>query len=261
MSAIIIENGLVHYEALGRGKPLIFIHGWVGSWRYWVPTMDDLSDRYRTYALDLWGFGDSDRRRDGYTLPAYVKLVQRFMDELGLWQTPLVGHALGGIVALGFATLAPDRVSQVVAVSMPARGAAIGRSLTGFSGNSQDVATRILGRRQVAGYPEVSMEADKSDAQAIASSVKAALRVDMVDALQAVRVPTLLVYGQNDPLISPPAENEFEGNVRAIFLDGSRHFPMLDEANKFNRVVRSFLETDGDFDALEVKEEWRRRWR
>ena len=261
MSAIIIENGLVHYEALGRGKPLIFIHGWVGSWRYWVPTMDDLSDRYRTYALDLWGFGDSDRRQDGYTLAGYVKLVQRFMDELGLWQAPLVGHALGGIVALGFATLAPERVDQVVAVSLPTRGSAIGRSLAGFSGNNQDVAARILGRRQVSAYPEVNMEADKSDISAITSSVQAAVKVDMIEALEAVRVPTLLVYGENDPLISPPEADEFEDNVRAVFLDGCRHFPMLDESNKFNRVVRSFLETDGDFDALEVKEEWRRRWR
>ena len=61
MSAIVIKEGLVHYEVIGRGQPLIFIHGWLGSWRYWVPAMEQMSARHRTYALDLWGFGDSDK--------------------------------------------------------------------------------------------------------------------------------------------------------------------------------------------------------
>ncbi|SRR5258706_11925765 len=69
MSAITIENDLVHYEVLGRGRPVIFVHGWLGSWRYWVPTMQQLSMKYRTYALDLWGFGDSGKGNNRYSLP------------------------------------------------------------------------------------------------------------------------------------------------------------------------------------------------
>jgi pimeloyl-ACP methyl ester carboxylesterase len=59
MSAIFIDGQLAHYEVIGRGKPVLFLHGWVGSWRYWVPTMQTISSTNRTYALDLWGFGDS----------------------------------------------------------------------------------------------------------------------------------------------------------------------------------------------------------
>jgi len=264
MSAIIIENGLVHYEALGRGRPLIFIHGWLGSWRYWMPTMDDLSDRYRTYALDLWGFGDSDRRRDGYSLDGYVTLVQRFMDELGLLQAPLVGHGLGGAVALRFASLTPERVERVMAVSLPLERAAIGRPLAGFSGGNRDVAEQILGRRQAAAYPEVRLEAGKADALAVRSSVEAVMQADLREDLEAVSVPVLLVYGKNDPLIHPPEEGwayGFEDHVRVISFDGSRHFPMLDEANKFSRLLRQFLEIGDDLQALELKEEWRRRMR
>ena len=53
MSAIVIKEGLVHYEVIGRGRPLVFIHGWLGSWRYWVSAMEELSTRYRAYPLDL----------------------------------------------------------------------------------------------------------------------------------------------------------------------------------------------------------------
>lgn len=264
MSAIIIENGLIHYEALGRGRPLIFIHGWLGSWRYWVPAMDDLSDRYRTYALDLWGFGDSDRRSDGYSMDSYVALIQRFMDELGLWQAPLIGHGLGGVVALRFASSMPERVQQLMMVSLPLSSASVGRSLTGISNGDRDIAARILGRRQASAYPEVNMEADKTDATAIANSVRAVLSLDLQEDLDLVQTPTLLVYGRNDPVVEPPPEDwedGFEENVRFIFLDECRHFPMLEETNKFNRLLRGFLDTGGDLSAVELKEEWRRRWR
>ena len=83
MSAITIENDLVHYEVLGRGRPVIFIHGWLGSWRYWVPTMQQLSVKYRTYALDLWGFGDSGKDAKPFPEPATLGLVGGAMIAIG----------------------------------------------------------------------------------------------------------------------------------------------------------------------------------
>ncbi len=226
--------------------------------------MDDLSDRFRAYALDLWGFGDSDRRGDGYSLDVYVALLRRFMDEMGIMRAPLVGHALGGVVALHLAMLMPERVEQVMAVSTPLVGSAMTRQLTGFSGNGNDVATRILGRRQVSMYPEVQMEATKADTSAIVSSVRAVVQTNLRDELHHIDVPLLFVHGRNDPLVQPPDESwlyDLEDNARAIYLEESRHFPMLDETNKFNRLLRQFLEVKDDLDSLELKEEWRRRTR
>lgn len=267
MSVVIIEGGLVHYEVLGRGRPLILIHGWLGSWRYWVPTMDDLSDRYRTYALDLWGFGDSDRRRGGYPLADYVALVRRFMDEMGIVRAPLVGHALGGVVALRMAVESPERVEQVMGVSVPLDGTSIGRPLVTLSGNGNDILARVLGRRMASEYPEIRLEASKTDTLAVSDTVRAIMQMDLRRDLALITVPVLLVYGKRDTLIQKPGEEGrpvWQGeddNVRVICLEGSRHFPMLDEMNKFNRLLRQFLDTNGDLSALEVKEEWRRRVR
>ena len=66
MSAIILEQEVVHYEVLGRGRPLIFLHGWVGSWRYWIPVMQAASLTFRAYALDQWGFGDTAKDPNRY---------------------------------------------------------------------------------------------------------------------------------------------------------------------------------------------------
>jgi len=75
MSAILINQQIVHYENLGRGRPVIFLHGWVGSWRYWIPVMQAVSVGYRAYALDLWGFGDTAKVQSQYSIDRQVALL------------------------------------------------------------------------------------------------------------------------------------------------------------------------------------------
>ena len=123
MSAIIVDDQIVHYEVLGRGPALVFVHGWLGSWRYWVPTMQTLSSRYRTYALDLWGFGDSGKRPERYDLEAQADLLYHFVEQLGIARAGFVGHSLGGAVALRFAAQHPEFVARLMAVSAPVVGA------------------------------------------------------------------------------------------------------------------------------------------
>src|SRR5260221_3648155 len=119
MSAITLENDLVHYEVLGRGRPVIFVHGWLGSWRYWVPAMQQLSAKYRTYALDLWGFGDSGRNAKNYDFKAQVELLHEFMEKLGITKAALVGHSLGAAICLRYASLYPDRAPRLALISAP----------------------------------------------------------------------------------------------------------------------------------------------
>lgn len=265
MSAIVIDGRLVHYEAIGRGRPVVFIHGWIGSWRYWMVAMDDLSERYRAYALDLWGFGDTDRRQDGYSLEAYVELVERFLDELGLRRAALVGHGLGGAIALRLAANLPERVDRVAVVSTPLVGSAVAPPLATFTNHHDgDWVARILGRRQASAYPEVVMEAAKTDLRAVVGGIQSVLREDFRDIVESLTIPTLLVYGKNDPLIYPPDERwlrQLEDNVYCFYLEEAAHFPMLDEANRFTRLLRQFLALGTELETLELRDEWRRRVR
>jgi len=263
MSAIVIREGLVHYEVIGRGRPLVFIHGWLGSWRYWVPAMEELSANHRAYSLDLWGFGDSDRLHGRYSIDTYVQLLADFLDNLGVgaWRPTLVGHALGGIVALRFATQAPDRVDRVMGVSVPLAGSAIHRSLASFSGNEEALA-RLVARR--AKFPEVELEVRKTDVSAITGTTHSAMVTDLAQVIPPPSVPVLLVYGGEDPLIAPPQEESLQGgdkNVRTISLNGTKHFPMLEDRGRFNRLLMDFLDVGDDVTSLEMKEEWQRRQR
>lgn len=119
MSAITVDNVLVHYEVLGRGRPVILLHGWLGSWRYWVPVMQQLNARFRVYALDLWGFGESGRDARRYGLDAQVALVGEFMDKLGIAKAAIVGHDLGAAIGARYAARHADRVPRLMAVCPP----------------------------------------------------------------------------------------------------------------------------------------------
>ena len=79
MSILLLDRSMVHYEVLGRGRPVLFLHTWVGSWRYWIPAMQAASISFRTYAVDLWGFGDSAKTPENYTLERQINLLNLFM--------------------------------------------------------------------------------------------------------------------------------------------------------------------------------------
>jgi pimeloyl-ACP methyl ester carboxylesterase len=265
MSALIIDGDVVHYEAFGRGKPVLFIHGWLGSWRYWVPTMQAISDKYRAYALDLWGFGDSDKSQLQYSVSDYVALIHNFVNTLGIRRFPVVGHALGAAVALEYAAHYPDQVEKMVVVSLPLTPDSISRKLLGFASDS--VIARMLWWRQIS-HKEVQQELEKTGPGAIVQSLQSVTQLDIEHRLHSLgefkQLPVLAVYGEKDDLIDSDPVRRLNGhwpNIRRIGLVDSKHFPMLDETAKFNRLLKDFLAIETDLEALELKAEWRRRTR
>lgn len=119
MSAITIGGDLVHYEKLGRGRPVILVHGWVGSWRYWIPLMQQLHTKYSVYTLDLIGFGDSAKNKAHYTIDQQVLVIEDFMEQLGIPKAALVGHGLGTMVLVRFALRNPTRVARLLLSNIP----------------------------------------------------------------------------------------------------------------------------------------------
>jgi len=255
MSAIVIDGGLIHYESIGRGKPLIFLHGWLGSWRYWMGSMEELSPYFRTYALDLWGFGDSDKSYERFSLLDYINLLESFMDEMGIRRASLVGHSLGAVIAVRFAARYPEKVEKIVAVSIPLLGSALNSHF--FKRNN--VLSLIP-----SGYQEVLREAKKASAKALEMSAKSVQGLDLRLDLLRLKSPTVIIYGDRDAVVNPSHLNalkDFKASIKALCLRGAQHFPMLEEAGKFNRLLKEFLALGVELDKLEFKEEWRRKIR
>jgi pimeloyl-ACP methyl ester carboxylesterase len=225
--------------------------------------MEDFSAEYRTYALDLWGFGDSDHGEEQYEVDNYVELMLAFMDALGIDQAPIVGHTLGAAIATRLAARHPERVSKVLAACLPLTADAINRKLLA-AGANETLAPLFWHRQRP--YPEVEMGLDKLANNVIALTIQAVARLDLRDTLYDVDAPLLTVYGGKDNVISPEQAEEMERDLyaaRSIVLAKSRHFPMLDELAKFGRLLRDFLgvEDPNELEELRIKKEWRRRTR
>ncbi|MEM6280615.1 MAG: alpha/beta hydrolase [Chloroflexota bacterium] len=120
MSAITVGGELIHYEVLGRGRPVVLVHGWLGAWRYWIPTMQQLHMKYRVYALDLFGFGDSGKNERDFSVQEQAAMLDEFMDQLAIPRAAFIGHGLGAMVVAEFAFKhQKQRVPRAMLVSLP----------------------------------------------------------------------------------------------------------------------------------------------
>lgn len=262
MSAVLIENQILHYEVLGRGRPLIFVHGWVGSWRYWIPVMQAASVGYRAYALDLWGFGDTAKAADRYSLDFQVKLIEQFLDQMGIGRVALIGHGLGAVVSVMAALRNPTVVDRVMAISYPLTEASVNPRLR--SGAPLELADWLL--EKTPQTEPVRGDAPKTDPQAIAASMQGLGLPEVREASAKLQNACLLVSGLNDPAVAVPDLDVVMGlpeQTHGILFEQSGHFPMLDEGSKFNRLLIDFL-TLGQGESprqMQLKEEWKRRVR
>ena len=261
MSSITTDQGIVHYEVYGRGKPVILLHGWLGSWGLWQETMGFLGRYYRTYALDFWGFGESGKKRETYAVQDFVSLVNQFMDQLGIMHAPLVGHSMGGTVSLSVAIRFPERVSKVVVVGSPMVGSSLAPLL------------KLLGLRPVAfmlfnmmsvfrvgmrlysplicsdpRFPAM-MDRDltRTTLESFLRSIGSLRRTDLRPMLDQIKIPALGIYGDRDIIVHPKQWQPMQkgiGHAQIERLPLAGHFPMLEAPQQFAERLKAFLDKD-----------------
>ena len=261
MSSITTDQGIVHYEVYGRGKPVILLHGWLGSWGLWQETMGFLGRYYRTYALDFWGFGESGKKRETYAVQDFVGLVNQFMDQLGIVHAPLVGHSMGGTVSLSVAIRYPERVSKVVVVGSPMVGSSLAPLL------------KLLGLRPVAfmlfnmmgvfragmrvyspficsdpRFPAM-MDRDltRTTLESFLRSIGSLRRTDLRPMLDQIKIPALGIYGDRDIIVHPKQWQPMQkgiGHAQIERLPLAGHFPMLEEPQRFADRLKAFLDKE-----------------
>lgn len=261
MSSITTDQGIVHYEVYGRGRPVILLHGWLGSWGLWQETMSRLGQYYRTYALDFWGFGESGKKRETYAVQDFVGLVDQFMEQLGISQAPLVGHSMGGTVSLSVAIQFPQRVSKVVVVGSP------------IVGSSLSLLLKLFGRRPIAfvvynnlwvfqlsyhimasmysrdkRWPQMmDRDTSKLTLESFLLSIASLRRTDLRPLLNMIKVPVMGMYGDKDIVVHPRQWEPLKKglpNARIERFHKAGHFIMLDEPQNFMDALKSFLDSE-----------------
>jgi pimeloyl-ACP methyl ester carboxylesterase len=262
VSSITTDQGIVHYEVYGRGKPVILLHGWLGSWGLWQETMAYLGQFYRTYALDFWGFGESGKKRETYAVQDFVGLVGQFMEQLGIARSPLVGHSMGGTVSLSVAMRYPDRISKVVVVGSPIVGSSLAPLLK-MAGHrtSAFLLFNMMGpfrafmkyyySRMICSDPRFPQMMDrdlsKTTLESFLLSIASLRRTDLRPMLNQIKVPALGMYGDRDKVVHPLQWQPMQAGIpqaQIIRFEKAGHFPMLEEPELFTQKLKAFLDEE-----------------
>jgi pimeloyl-ACP methyl ester carboxylesterase len=267
-----------HFVAKGaQGPALVLIHGFGCSTATWEKNIDELSKRFRVFALDLKGFGLSAKPKDGqYHLHAFTEHVLGFLDVMKLDKAVLVGNSMGGAVATRLALLHPDRVAGLVLVD--AIPAAFPRPSLPLGRTSAEPLANAKGKPRTP--PLVAFTRAMITRQTIASGLKSAFHdqalitdsmiethyrpitiegaaealVAMLNPppesagtlppLTALKVPTLVVWGRHDRLVPQPIADLYARAIpgaRKVVFENSGHFPQIEEAAEFNTRLTEFV--------------------
>ncbi len=224
-----VGDDSIFLRKAGEGPPVLLLHGGACDSADWVETMVPLSGSYTFYAPDLVGYGQSDRNRDGYYLSDFTDSTKGLIEALGL-DSPLVivGHSLGGRVALDIALNHPDRVRKLALIDT-----------TGFSrlarwgsflGTMAYLIRRLLGRPQP--YPRFMMENG-----AVPDWV-------CLDRLPELKMPTLILWNRRDPYYTVKGAlraKELMPQAQLEIMPRYGHAPHRTERDSFNKLLAAFL--------------------
>lgn len=259
MPTLVTEQGIVHYETYGRGRPVLLLHGWLGSWALWRDTIEILGREFKTYALDFFGFGESVDREQNFTVNNYVESVNQFMDRLGIVKAPLIGHSMGGTVSLAVSVRYPEKVVKTTVIGSPIQGNSLNLllKLSGFKGIARIMwTTPALLKLFMRGYgyyiakdgrrvgKMLVEDVSKISSDSFFQSIGTLRQTDLRDQIGVLKMPVLGIYGKSDRIVSPRQHEVLKQclpSSRIAWFEGSGHFPMMDEPDRFHDTIRDFL--------------------
>ena len=250
------------YRAGKRGaEPVILIHGLgIPAARDWAEVIPALAATYDVYTLDLPGFGASDKGNHLYSPSNYVRVLDALFAERLKRPAYVVGHSMGGLIALSYAAAYPDRVQRLVVVDVAGvlhrsvygefLARAIAQSKVGDSPWFEMLAKLITTQAEnlpakgpmSLELPQVRQRMLRGDPGAIAAM--ALVEHDLSRSLRAIRTPTLIVWSSNDR-VAPPRTGQVLGSAipgaRLTVMNEAGHAPQITQPERFSALLREEL--------------------
>ncbi|HEY8073020.1 MAG TPA: alpha/beta fold hydrolase [Labilithrix sp.] len=259
-----VEGARVRYtDTGGDDKPtVVLVHGFASALDAWAPVVPALAKTHRVIALDLKGFGWTDRPEGDYSPEAQARLVLKLMDQRGVAKAAIVAHSWGSSIALAAAMRAPDRVTKlalydawVYEEQLPtffhwARADGVGEALFGLwykERADERIALAFYDRKFVTErlVEDVDAALDRPGTTAAALAAVRGQRYEDVEAkYRKIDKPTLLLWGRDD-VVTPLRYGERLvkdlPNATLVTYAQCGHFPMIEAQNASNRDLVAFL--------------------
>jgi pimeloyl-ACP methyl ester carboxylesterase len=270
-----IGDDEINYVDIGEGEdtPVVFVHGLGGQWQNFIENIPRVAAERRVLAPDLPGFGGSAMPADEeISIQGYGRVVQRFLEELELEKVVLVGNSMGGFITAEVTIQDPERVERLVLISAAgltssnvyeAPTAMIGRVAQAITAataaghkrmarrpRSRHVALALVARhpsrlKSDAAWEGLMKGADKPGFRA---ALMASVQYDYRDRLGEIRCPTLILWGENDSVITVDDAHEYErliSDSRKTVMEDTGHVPMFERPRAVNDVLLEFFAETG----------------
>ncbi len=271
---VVLHGQEVVFTDRGTGQTVLLVHGLMSTRHTWDDQLDRLARDYRVIAPDLLGHGDSAKPAGDYSLGAHAAMLRDLLDVLEVPRVTIVGHSLGGGIAMQFAYLFPDRTDRLVLVSSGGLGREVSPALraatlpgselvlpllgSGFVRGVGDCALRLWSRvglpaispSSTQGWRSLAGLADPASRRAFLATSRSVINaggqtVSAQDRLTSLLSHDLmLMWGRRDRVIPiSHIETTLESLPRShvVVLSRSGHFPHLDEPELFAIELDSFL--------------------
>jgi 3-oxoadipate enol-lactonase len=263
MKAVVNSND-VYWVDVGPPDafPVVLIHGFPFSHEMWDPQIDLLRDRFRVIAYDLRGHGMSGIGDGQYTLEFFVDDLLGLLDHLKIEKAVFCGLSMGGYIALRSIERNAERVAALILADTQAkadsneaklkRSAAIKSVKTnGVKAYAEGFVKSIFTPQTLtsnrASYEKIKQLIEKNQPLGICGALLAlASRTDTTEALSGIKVPTLILVGENDVLTPPSASQEMRNRIPQSnyhMIQNAAHLSNLENTEEFNKYVFSFLRT------------------
>ncbi len=266
------EVTLVYQDSGGAGRPFVLVHGYTGNRHDFADHYDDLAALGRTISYDHRGHGDSTNTADAasYSFARLCDDLDSFLDHLGAAEIDLLGHSMGGMVALRYVLARPQRVASLILMDTSARmpdgfqkavfemGAAVARAegMATLARTAREIAEKDPNRpeasrafqRRIGDDAYWKRHFDRMtamDAEAFyAFGVELADQEPVSERLGEIACPTTILVGDQDlPFLRPAEELEIGiPGARRVVLEGAAHSPQLETPEAWFAAVRDHLE-------------------
>lgn len=255
MGAVDTKVGTIGVAERGGGKatPIIFLHGVGSDKSVWTQQLDAFGVDRRALAFDYPGYGESSAIADA-TRDDFAREIGHAMERLGVTRAHVCGLSLGGVVAIAMHALASERCASLILADSfavhPDGQAIYDRSLessrkVGMRALAEARADALLGSKADAAIrEEVIATMSRIDPAAYALGAEAVWLADQADRARAIRVPTLVLVGEEDRITPPDLSRQLAAMVprsKLAVIAGAGHLANLEQPAAFNREVASFL--------------------
>jgi pimeloyl-ACP methyl ester carboxylesterase len=250
---IVYIDGLkVYYEAVGKGEPIVLLHGWGADANFMRPIVHMLQDcgKFRVYALDFPGFGLSECPQEAWDVSRYASFVINFFDNLDLQCVNVLGHSFGGRIAIKLASNYPSRIKRLILVD--SAGIKPKRNLKytikiGFVKVLRKITLVLPDGTLKEMINRIILSQGSRDYQKAGKLRKTFVKVvneDLRNLLPLIHCPTLIIWGGKDvetPLEDGLLMSQLIPNSRLEVLNESGHFPFIDNPREFKDLLMGYL--------------------